>query len=656
MDPIVKRLKEDYLTCVICFELYNEPKVLSCLHTFCEVCLDTLIQKSLEKKQLLCPICREIMPLTEQSVPGLKTHFAYKDMIEEIIRSRGSPLKETCSFCILHSKEVEATYKCLTCMDLLCEFCAKNRHTYTRQTANHKAVHVRDYLTAKHKEQISHEMPCDQHQERLRFFCQQCSIPICGECALVEHRFHDYVSFAEARDIVKEELKKVLQISKAKQEKRQEIHTTLVSKSEDISTNESFLLDKIDSTYREIESKLKNHRQIVEEEIKRKSRQERKNVDNNIQENLDMQDNLQSSVLFCENMLCKGSDTEVVFFLEEMKSCLLKCPEPMEKEVNISLQRLKIDLDREYNVFQLEDVVLDGNTSGVMTKDVDMPLEIGVKNTVSDEASLKNTNEMKEKKATKQLLTAHIPKCLKMYDLYDRNSMETPSYTCITWIDKTSFALADEHNQTVVLVTTNSRNLRTHSVKDIKAIAKFGDFLGCKIQSGKVTIYSYPDFKLERTFNGAYALTSRSSELIWITKDTIVIFNTTDIQEMKILDENGRRFQFIMPLHACCLPNESFAITDTPAKCLYLLDKKGQISLRYVHSGGVGAVSCDRHNRIYMACYETNGICVINIHGECIKNISLTCILQNPRSISVLSEEGILISSKKNVVLIALEE
>ncbi|XP_056017400.1 E3 ubiquitin-protein ligase TRIM56-like [Ostrea edulis] len=326
MDPIVKRLKEDYLTCVICFELYNEPKVLSCLHTFCEVCLDALIQKSSEKEQPVCPICREIVPLTEQSVSGLKTHFAYKDMIEKIIRSKGLPLKKLCSFCMLHSKEVEATYKCLTCMDLLCELCAKTRHTYTRQTANHNVVHVRDYLATKHKEPISHEIPCDQHQERLRFFCQQCSIPICGECAIVEHIFHDYVSFAEARDIAKEELKKVLQISKAKQEKRQQIHTTLVSKSEEISANESFLLDKIDSTYKEIESKLKNHRQIVEEEIKRKSSHERKNVDINIQDNLNLQDNLQSSVLFFENMLCKGSDAEVVFFLRSNEIVFAEMP------------------------------------------------------------------------------------------------------------------------------------------------------------------------------------------------------------------------------------------------------------------------------------------------------------------------------------------
>ena len=40
MDAVAKSLKEDYLTCVICYELFVEPKILPCLHTFCKGCLE----------------------------------------------------------------------------------------------------------------------------------------------------------------------------------------------------------------------------------------------------------------------------------------------------------------------------------------------------------------------------------------------------------------------------------------------------------------------------------------------------------------------------------------------------------------------------------------------------------------------------------------
>lgn len=84
MDSMAKSLKEDYLTCVICFELFNEPKSLPCLHTFCEGCLEDLLCKSPNKIELTCPTCRETVPLQSQSVSSLKTNFIFKDIIVKL--------------------------------------------------------------------------------------------------------------------------------------------------------------------------------------------------------------------------------------------------------------------------------------------------------------------------------------------------------------------------------------------------------------------------------------------------------------------------------------------------------------------------------------------------------------------------------------------
>ncbi|XP_061182527.1 E3 ubiquitin-protein ligase TRIM56-like [Saccostrea echinata] len=720
MDSLSKCLKEDFLTCAICYELFTEPKTLSCLHNFCESCLETFVQKSSEKNHLSCPICREFTPLPSQTVSSLKTNFIFKEMVAKIPRSRGSISSRKCSFCILHSKEVEATHKCVTCMDLLCSFCTRHRHVFTRQNAYHKVVLLKDYLAGMYKEETKYEIPCEKHQERLRFLCQHCSVPICRECAVVEHRSHKYVTFVEAREFVKKEVEKNLQICKTKKEKLQTIQSSLISKSEEVSAKESSLLDMVDFTCKEIESKLNLHRQRIEQEIKRKSSEEKKNVDFHIQENLNFQDRIKESISFCENMLSKGSDLEVVFFLEEMKSCLLKCPDPKENQLQIALPTLKVNMMQEFNVFHLKDAVFDEDSPASSAEDTENSTELSNKVNESDEEyvektcnkpelsqengdknseetrtekskdttsdgacskSARNTtqkintessnnsvntklekacsektgNKVQKVKASGQSMNYQVPKCLKTYEHLDRHGDKNPSYTCITWIDRATFALVDELNQIVLIVSSkrDTQNIQKHLVKGIKAITKFGNFLACKTQSGEVKIYSFPDLKLERVFNGAFAVSSRSSELVWITKVKIVVFKNTSLQEMYFSDENGRQFKLEMPLYACCLCNKSFAISDKDSKCLYFFDKRAQ--KQHVITGRYGALSCDKENRVYLTNYETDCIFIFDSIGEWLKTISLNCIIQKPRSISVLGEEEILVSNKENVVLISLK-
>eukprot|EP00105_Crassostrea_gigas_P041353 XP_019925501.1 PREDICTED: E3 ubiquitin-protein ligase TRIM56-like [Crassostrea gigas] len=324
MDTIAKTLKEDYLTCAICYELFIEPKSLPCLHTFCEGCIEILLEKSSNKTELNCPTCREKFPIPSQSVSSLKTNFIFKDIITKLSPSRKPSSTRLCSFCILHSKEVEATHKCLTCLDLLCSFCVRHRHLFTRQTAYHEIVSLGDYLAGTYKKEKDHEILCERHREKIRFFCPQCLVPICSECALMEHRYHEYVLFTEARNIINEEMDKVFKLSKAQQENLKQAQLALCLKSEELSSNETSFLATVDSTFKEIQSKLDIHRQNIHDQIKKKFSDEMEKIKACMEENVGIQEGLQESVSFCENILSKTSNLEIVFFLDDMKSSLLK--------------------------------------------------------------------------------------------------------------------------------------------------------------------------------------------------------------------------------------------------------------------------------------------------------------------------------------------
>lgn len=671
MDTIAKTLKEDYLTCVICYELFIEPKSLPCLHTFCEGCLDILLDKSSNKTELTCPTCRQTFPLPSKSASSLKTNFIFKDIIIRLSPSGKLSSTRLCSFCILHSKEVEATHKCMTCLDLLCSFCVRHRHLFTRQTAYHKIVSLNDYLAGNYKKEKDHEILCERHQEKIRFFCPQCLVPICSECTLMEHRYHKYVLFAEAKEILIEEMDKVFKISKAQQEKLKQTQEALCSKLEKVTSNKMSLMAIVDSTFKEFQSKLDRHRQSIQDQIKEKSSVEKDKIKTCMKENISCQEGLQESVSFCKNILSNTSNLEIIFFLDDMKSSLLKFSNQDENECNVTLPRLEINVGKElHKIFSLKQTAIEKKDTTIEKKDTAMVSANSSTKTDKDtnivspkepcaEKSIPEAQEskcLKKPKTTAHCLKNVVPRCLKTIDLSGMSNKKQTSFSCVTWIGKTSFAIADEQNETAVVVNNvhGKTTVRAHSIKEIVAIAYFNDSLACKTQSGDIVIYSYPEWNLERTFKGAYAISSNSSELIWVTKEKIMIFANNCLEEKIIKDEKGKSFKFQRPFHFCCLPNKSFALKDKFSECLYIIDQRGFISANLKLPGELGALSCDKDNRIYMTCYESNTVTVFDMNGSFLRTVSLRCILDRPRTISVRNEDAILIANKYDVVLLSL--
>lgn len=141
----------------------------------------------------------------------------------------------------------------------------------------------------------------------------------------------------------------MLKISKAKQEKLIETQQSLSSKSEEVSSNETSLLAIVGSKFKEIQSKLNKHRQQIEKLIQKQCNAEKEKVNVILKENVKFQEGLKESVSFCENILSNSTDLEVVYFFDDMKSSLLKCSNPGEKEYQGSLQRLEINVKYEIN-------------------------------------------------------------------------------------------------------------------------------------------------------------------------------------------------------------------------------------------------------------------------------------------------------------------
>ena len=142
----VKKVQEELL-CAICLDFLEDPKLLSCAHSFCRKCLQDLISLApplrLEEEkadEIHCPSCRDITSVPNGDVQELRTNFKLKSMVEivspeekehmrEVIRIRKNPQmvdQWQLPVCSQHCRPQE--YYCIDCNELLCRKCMIDRH------------------------------------------------------------------------------------------------------------------------------------------------------------------------------------------------------------------------------------------------------------------------------------------------------------------------------------------------------------------------------------------------------------------------------------------------------------------------------------------------------------------------------------------------
>jgi len=76
---------EEEITCVVCHEIFNDPHALSCLHTLCLQCANSIAQTK-GGHSVQCPTCRQTTPLKD-----LKKDFRMIQSIERYHKSTAQP-------------------------------------------------------------------------------------------------------------------------------------------------------------------------------------------------------------------------------------------------------------------------------------------------------------------------------------------------------------------------------------------------------------------------------------------------------------------------------------------------------------------------------------------------------------------------------------
>ncbi|XP_033971643.1 E3 ubiquitin-protein ligase TRIM39-like, partial [Trematomus bernacchii] len=146
---MASRLEED-LCCPVCQEVFRDPVVLSCSHSFCKACLQTWWR---ERPSRECPVCKR-----ESSRRNPPCNLVLKNLCEAFLLERGQRPPE--ALCSLHSEKLKLF--CLDHQQPVCLVCRDSR-THT----NHRFIPM-DEAAQDLREELQKAL--QPFQERLKLF------------------------------------------------------------------------------------------------------------------------------------------------------------------------------------------------------------------------------------------------------------------------------------------------------------------------------------------------------------------------------------------------------------------------------------------------------------------------------------------------------
>ena len=215
-DPNMFALLREDVKCAICLEQLKKPRALTCLHSFCEKCLETCYK---EKKSIVgkiaCPLCDEETILNDAGILGLRHDFRAMTLIERLEKQKPKQQQETkkeitlCEVCgDIDSESASPFFNCTECTLTWCMACSKkHKHPCSADTSSRTNVAARDL---ENNDGANGTILCEKHgRKEKKFFCTFCLIPVCQMCSINDHRLqenHTCVKVEEFVPMMREEI------------------------------------------------------------------------------------------------------------------------------------------------------------------------------------------------------------------------------------------------------------------------------------------------------------------------------------------------------------------------------------------------------------------------------------------------------------------
>ncbi|XP_071786898.1 uncharacterized protein [Asterias amurensis] len=201
----LQKIVQKHLECGICYEQYNDPRVLDCPHSFCKTCLQKYQSTNYkDATMLICPVCLKKTQLHQKDVQALKTNFNITRLADQLkLVSSSEDNQWVCKLC---KDKNEATHFCFDCPAIFCANC------YQVHQKSHTVNTLKDISDGKiaSKDRKRKRRPeCQTHEgEVMWFYCTTCDVMICQVCTVIDHckPQHEYIDCNQTSSTYKQSL------------------------------------------------------------------------------------------------------------------------------------------------------------------------------------------------------------------------------------------------------------------------------------------------------------------------------------------------------------------------------------------------------------------------------------------------------------------
>ena len=262
-----------YNICQYCDNIYQDPRILSCLHSYCLQCITKLHVEG--TTSITCPTCNQSTTIPDEDVSSLPRNVRLSEETKQdkILRKVTSTSPPPCDSCGDNSP---IAY-CTECDDLLCIVCL-DAHQRLRISRSHSSFILkeaqnmsRDKLIKMLPSMCSSSPMCHHHDDqKLSFYCQQCTIPVCVGCTIISHKGHPVHEVSKQVIQNKEEIQQGLEAFPVAQEHLKEVMTA----GEELKKKIKARKNEVDTIIRQAFAKLQQLLHQREEALLAKSSEE----------------------------------------------------------------------------------------------------------------------------------------------------------------------------------------------------------------------------------------------------------------------------------------------------------------------------------------------------------------------------------------------